>query len=242
VPYIKIIKNRKVKKVCFIYFLFTFLIITFFITSGCSNTYRYYRDYEYIKNFYSINPVTSVQSDNKVESDEVKKTREKIKQIATSLLGVKSFNDGKQTFRYDCSGFVFYVYYLAGIDLYSYIVDGVSSGGVYQLYLIAQTYFSISKVSAQIGDIIIFNNTYDKNQDKKDNDLYTHTAIVVDILNDGTIVYIHKSNSGVTRGYMNLLKPDQSSSGNLTINSYLRNYGILRLSAQLFETFATFFR
>ncbi len=221
-----------------IYFLF-FIIV--FILSGCSSSYKYYRDYDYIKNFYSFK-IISNPIEKKYDNEQIDQLRQKIAQLAIQSIGLTSFIADSRSFLYDCSGFVFYIFYKSGIDLTSYIVDQTPLGGVHQLYLIAKNYFSISEISFNIGDIIIFDNTYDRNKNGKEDDLFTHVAIIIEIKDDGTIVFVHKSNSGVQKGYMNLLKNDTHNIGGDTINSYLKDSQDKGLAALLFDTFATFFR
>jgi len=221
--------------------LFFFILIIFFIFSGCSSSYKYYRDYEYIKNFYSFK-IISNPLEKKYDNEQINQIRQNIAQLAIQSIGLKSFIADSRSFLYDCSGFVFYIFYKCGIDLTSYIVDQTPLGGVHQLYLIAKNYFSISEISFNIADVIIFNNTYDRNKNGKEDDLFTHVAIITEIKDDGTIVFVHKSNSGVQKGYMNLLKNDSHIIGDDTINSYLKDSGDKGLASYLFNTFATFFR
>lgn len=229
--------KKKLIILCLIFTMFS----SFFLF-GCSSSYKYYRDYEYIKNFYSFKiinkPIDKIQV-NKEEQDELRK---KIVLIANQSLGISSFSFNSRSFLFDCSGFIFYVYYKAGVDLGLYLVDQTPFGGVHQLYLIANNYFSVSQMSFNIGDIIIFDNTYDRNKNGKNDDLFTHVALIVEIKDDGTITYIHKSNSGVVKGYMNLLKNDLHMINGEVINSYLNDSGNNGLSSKLFNTFASFFR
>lgn len=218
------------------------LLISIIFFQGCSSSYKYYRDYEYIKNFYSFQIFSNPKEVLKSDEEEIKNIRKKIVDIALQSIGLNSFSYNSRSFLYDCSGFIFYVFYRAGIDLFSYVIDKSPYGGVHQLFLIANNYFSTSTISFNIADIIIFDNTYDRNKNGKDDDLYTHVALIVDIKDDGTITYIHKSNSGVQKGYMNLLKSDFHTINGEVINSYVKDSGENGLSAKLFNTFATFFR
>ncbi len=229
------------------YKIYNLLLLLFFIIyfillfSGCSSSYKYYRDYDYIKNFYSFN-ILSNPTETKYDNSEIIEIRKKIINLANQSIGLTSFIAESRSFLYDCSGFIFYIYYKAGIDLNSYIVDQTPFGGVHQLYLIAKNYFSVSQISFNFADIIIFDNTYDRNKNGKDDDLFTHVALIVDVKDDGTIVYIHKSNRGVQKGYMNILKGNLHSINNEIINSYIKDNGEKVLASQLFNIFGTFFR
>ncbi|MFN3411936.1 MAG: hypothetical protein ACK4YF_07250 [Exilispira sp.] len=233
------LKNLKIKFLLLLIFL---IIIPNFFLSGCSSSYKYHRDYEYIKNFYSFKLIPKPEEKIISNPETINELRKKVASIAIDSIGLSSFSCDSRSFLYDCSGFVFYVFYKAGIDLSVYLVDQAILGGVHQLFLIAKNYFSISQISFNIADLIIFDNTYDRNNNGKDDDLFTHVAIISEIKDDGTIVYIHKSNNGVVKGFMNLLKKDVHSINEEVINSFLKDNGNNRLSSNLFNTFATLFR
>ncbi|HPC38456.1 MAG TPA: NlpC/P60 family protein [Exilispira sp.] len=237
--------KKNFKKIAFksyFYLIFLFyLLLSILVYSSCSSSYKYYRDYEYIKNFYSIK-IISNPVEKKIDDEQILQIRIKIVELANKSIGLTSFIAKSRSFLYDCSGFIFYLYYKAGIDLTSYIVDQTPYGGVHQLYLIAKNYFSVSEISFNIADIIIFDNTYDRNKNGKDDDFFTHVAIITEIKDDGTIVFIHKSNSGVQKGYMNLLKNDLHKVGDEIINSYMKESDDKAIASYLFNTFATFFR
>jgi len=76
-----------------------------------------------------------------------------------------------------------------------------------------------------IGDLVFFDNTYDRNGNGKMDDLRSHIAIVVDVEPDGTVVMAHKgSKYALIR--MNLLHPtDRRSPEDIEWNSFLRRSG-----------------
>ena len=75
----------------------------------------------------------------------------------------------------------------------------------------------------RVGDIIIFDNTYDKNRNEKRDDPYTHTGIVTNIRADQTIEFIH-GNIGKTikKGYINFQYQNNAMIDNQPVNSYIR--------------------
>ncbi|MDH4261937.1 MAG: CHAP domain-containing protein [Spirochaetia bacterium] len=75
----------------------------------------------------------------------------------------------------------------------------------------------------EIGDIIIFDNTYDKNHNQQRDDNYTHTGIVTAIREDNTIEFIH-GNIGRTikKGFINFTHKDVSTINQKPVNSYIR--------------------
>ncbi len=61
----------------------------------------------------------------------------------------------------------------------------------------------------EIGDLIFWDNTHDRNGDKAWNDQLTHVGLVIAVDDDGTITYLHHDyRRGIIKAYMNLLAPD----------------------------------
>ena len=54
------------------------------------------------------------------------------------------------------------------------------------------------------GDLVFFNETYDRNRDGRRNDGLTHVGIVEEVLPNGTVVFIHRGVDGVKRSRLNL--------------------------------------
>lgn len=121
----------------------------------------------------------------------------------------------------DCSGALLAIYYNAGIDLEK-CYTGYSGNGVKRLYhslrdnkLIFNTKFP------QAGDLIFWDNTWDRNGDKKYNDYFTHAGMVVDVDKKGNITYIHHNyRKGLVYEKMNLFHPDD-----IKLNSPMRMRG-----------------
>ena len=106
------------------------------------------------------------------------------------------------------------------------------------------------------GDIVFFDNTFDKNKDGEFNDELTSMGLVVDIDDDGTVYFLYKSGKGVKEGVLNLKTPDvkEIKSKNITkrINSQMRWIGEkdkknkdiekYKLAGQLFNSFGSVFK
>ncbi len=151
----------------------------------------------------------------------------KVAKIARDSIGLKSVPpvNGKH-FTSDCIGFVDYVYYRAGFDLYT--AYGKGRGGVDTLYDGLEKYgFVYKEKIANPGDIVFFDNTYDIKGRKRWNNPLSHIGIVVGNGRFDTLDFIHFANRGVEESRLNLYYPDtyavKLSDGDLyTINSYLR--------------------
>ncbi len=138
----------------------------------------------------------------------------------------------------DCSGYVCAVYGRAGIPL---------RGGTRQLWEKAGDAGAIHRRKIpNIGDLVFFDNTHDRNENKKLDDELTHVAIVTAVDADGTI---HMKHGGTSRGrttlVMNLREPTVRKDGDRTINDYLRarkrrdKAGTKYLASELWRAFAT---
>jgi hypothetical protein len=63
------------------------------------------------------------------------------------------------------------------------------------------------------GDVAFFDNTYDRDDNGRYDDLLTHVAVVLEVARDGTILLAHDGTSqGKTTLTMNLLHPTEDTS------------------------------
>src|SRR5262249_27735358 len=60
------------------------------------------------------------------------------------------------------------------------------------------------------GDLVFFDNSYDRNGDGLFNDRFTHAGLVEQVLSDGTMLIVHATNHGIVREPMNLLRPHEA--------------------------------
>lgn len=140
---------------------------------------------------------------------------EKIAVCAIDFLGQSSLVVDGERYRYDCSGFVMAAHMAANVKL-----NGASN----KLYEMAQNHHVIHrKTRPYLGDVVFFDNTYDRNKNGRRDDLITHVGVVTAIDAHGTIELAHLGGSGITKIYMNLRAPDvhKSEDGRI-LNSYLR--------------------
>ena len=128
------------------------------------------------------------------------------------LIGAGSFRGH----RYDCSGMVNAAYSRAGIDL-----AGRNSAAMFKLAKERNVFHR--RKTPRPGDVAFFDNTHDRNNNRRLDDRLTHVAVVEKVDEDGTITLIHKGGSGVTRTKMNLRRPatHKDESGKV-LNSHLR--------------------
>lgn len=97
------------------------------------------------------------------------------------------------------------------------------------------------------GDIAFFDDTYDRNGNRRLDDPLSHVAVVESIDADGTITLVHVGSAGVVRFLMNLRHPeDRTDKDGRLVNDYLRarkdgdSPRTRYLSAELWVGFASF--
>lgn len=169
---------------------------------------------------------------------------------ALSLVGRKNLRFEGRSFPWDCSGTVMASLWLAGVDLIAEY-QSYPGNGVARLHEIAvRRGLAYDLPLPEIGDIVFWDDTYDKNDDGKWNDPLTHAGIVVAVDPDGTVTYVHHDyRRGIVTARMNLFLPGVRNSpedGEKQINSPLRmtRDRYIRpsqyLSGQLFAGFGRF--
>ncbi len=153
-------------------------------------------------------------------------TRLTLRDQARKLVGKKgrTITVNGRRFSNDCSGMVRGVYSAVGIDLMAEAASfGEDAGGV---EIIFETYkdagWSDGDRLPRAGDLIFFNNSYDKNRNGKWDDPLTHVSLVTGVEEDGTVVYVHHVSRGVQRYRMNLDQKGVFKAGSKRMNDFLR--------------------
>ena len=143
----------------------------------------------------------------------------------------------------DCSGYLRALYARAGLDLFSEERPG--DNGVRAILRFVERYGRFDRAPrAAPGDLVFFDNTYDRNGDGRLNDRLTHAGLVEQVLSDGTMLIVHATNHGIVREAMNLAHPHEAGA---TINAPLRRKGARdgartpHLMAELFAGFGRIF-
>ena len=143
---------------------------------------------------------------------------------AHDLIGVDRLYVGGTEYRDDCTGAVLAVYAAAGINLGAHFHQYRGNGVArlhrmmrdHRLYLAADAY-----ARPEPGDIVFFDNTWDRNGNGRWDDDLTHMGVVVAVDRNGTISYLHNHlRRGVIVEQMNLRHPDSRE-----LNAPLRQRG-----------------
>ncbi len=142
---------------------------------------------------------------------------------AQHFAGASSLKVNGRSYAMDCTGTILAIYAYAGIDLAG-PMNNFTGNGVNRLNSYLQSLGLIySTELPEPGDIIFWDDTYDRNGDGLWNDPLTHAGIVLTTDPDGTIHYIHHNyRLGIVIARMNLLKPDTVESENKRLNSAMR--------------------
>jgi hypothetical protein len=142
---------------------------------------------------------------------------------AVQLVGVKQLGRVDRGVPDDCSGFVRLAYLKAGIDLVNHgFLNGENA--VSAIYRRAQDRGAVHHRQPRPGDLVFFQETYDRNRDGKRNDGMTHIGVVESVDLDGTVTFIHRGSKGIARSRMNLLFPRTHRAGRdgPVLNDFLR--------------------
>jgi hypothetical protein len=142
-------------------------------------------------------------------SPEVSRLQGMLAEGGRYVLGKTELVIRDRRFNMDCSGAVLAIYYYAGIDL-SRDFGRYSGGGVMRLYKTLEARRLIYETRLPMtGDIIFWDNTYDRNGDGQWNDPLTHVGMVMSTAADGTVQYVHLNyHRGIVLESMNLLNPN----------------------------------
>jgi hypothetical protein len=122
---------------------------------------------------------------------------------------------GKQ-FTLDCIGTVSAIFYRLDIDV-TKDFGKYSGNGVNRLYMTLKDHGVLHRDKyPRTGDVIVWDNTWDANDDgDRTDDPRTHAGVVLAVDEDGTIHYIHENMfKGVIIEMMNLLRPTVASDEN----------------------------
>ena len=143
-----------------------------------------------------------------------------------------------RNYRSDCSGFVSAALQGAGVPL---------TGDTRTLWAFSESQgFVHYRHEPAVGDLVFFDNTWDRNGNGRFDDELTHVALVVSVDDSGTAILAHEgTTSGRSTLRMNLHHRHQPSVGQVQVNHPLRRRGrndpegTPYLASELWRGFAT---
>lgn len=190
--------------------------------------------------FFFVSSCTEnfVKDGSPSDSVGVKVARESLKHLGEVLI---DFNGKK--YDLDCSGFVRFLFLqYAKVDLDRYVIKQSKSKveAYYNTFEVGEK----GKFKVMPGDLIFFDNTYDRNRNGVMDDELTHIGLVVGYDRDsGSVVFVNKSKGKpVSLGYVNFNYPDRHyivrEGRSIQVNSYVRDDRAAKLlSTQAFRGF-----
>ncbi len=137
---------------------------------------------------------------------------ERLATRAASLVGHRgAFEVAGRRYNPDCSGFVAAVYAAEGVPLGRLLArvsprETSGAAAAYQAVKAYGTVFGGGGEWPEPGDLVFFDDTYDRNRDGRADDPFTHVG-VVEYVSGGTVVFIHRGGKAVVRAAMNLAHP-----------------------------------
>lgn len=152
-------------------------------------------------------------------------TRQKAVARAEALVGFHGnrFVVGAKSFRADCSGFVEACYEAAGLSLSKSFGKHPTDSGVKNLFeAFRLRSWKNAERTPKAGDLVFFNNTFDRNLNRKWDDPLTHVGLVESVDAAGTVTFVHHVSGRVVRAHLNLKKPDAYSDAGKVVNDFLR--------------------
>ena len=132
-------------------------------------------------------------------------------------------------FRPDCSGAVRTIYARKGIWLGNAATHSESDTAA--IYTFVKEHGQIFTGPPNVGDLVFFDNTYDRNRDGQMNDRFTHIGIVENIFNDGTVMFKHYMHHRMRHSKMNdMLRQPTGKHKGMTAAELFMGFGRLSTS------------
>jgi hypothetical protein len=121
----------------------------------------------------------------------------------------------------DCSGLMHLAYWRPGLNL---MPEDARPGenGVAAIYRKARELGAVREWPRP-GDLVFFQETYDRNRDGQRNDGLTHIGVVERVSKDGQVTFVHRAGGGVKRSRLHLSQRDVRRDGKgRVLNDWLR--------------------
>jgi len=186
------------------------LLILLFLLSGCTTLSLY-------------DPAAGETIRAAAEDGSLSEVQRRLLYGAEQVLGTQRLSVNGRNYPADCTGTIQAIYAFAGIDLRTPMAD-YSGNGVTRLNsFLKERELLYSTPLPSPGDLVFWDDTYDRNGDGLWNDPLTHVGMVVAVSDEGTISYVHHNyRRGIVLARMNLMKPDTVTEGDRELNSAMR--------------------
>lgn len=138
---------------------------------------------------------------------------QRVAEAARSLVGARRLVIDGARYTLDCTGVVLAAYHLAGYSLDRPFARE-NGNGVARLWALAArhelAFGGLDQHRAPApGDILVLDDTYDRNGNGRWDDAFTHAAVVVEVRENGDVHYVHHHyRNGIVEERFNLRHPD----------------------------------
>ncbi len=156
------------------------------------------------------------------DGSDAREARLRLAAAAAGAVGTEPIVVGGVRYRFDCSGVASGIYARAGFPLGK---DALDSGGldVRRLYELVRRTGSLRTRDPLPGDLVFFDDTWDYNGNGQMDDPLSHVGVVEEIVDDGTVVFVHRIGHQVVRARLNLKRPsERHDEKHRALNQYLR--------------------
>lgn len=139
-------------------------------------------------------------------------TRVALLRSARAWLGRRGpFEARGRRFHPDCSGYVEAVYEAGGIPIRDAfdirpVDEGRASAALQRAARELGVLYGAEREPLP-GDLVFFENTYDRNRNGRADDGVTHVGLVEEVQGDGAVVFLHRGRKGVARAVLDLRSP-----------------------------------
>ena len=189
---------------------------------------------------------TGLSMEDAMSGDGLTPLQEKLVEGARSFVGSSQASVNGVAFPADCSGTLLAIYAYAGIDLTDEFARKTGTGVVRLYRILEERGLLYNTKQPAVGDIIFWDNTYDRNGDGMLNDKLTHAGMVITSYGDGRVEYVHYHYSkGIVIENMDLNRPDLYTEDidgkTVIVNAPIKMKGVEKegswLSGQLYNAF-----
>jgi hypothetical protein len=191
---------------------------------------------------HALRPLDASEARRVSDAPAVRADRERVATAAANAVGKRSVTVGERTFRADCSGTARGIYAAAGLPIDDTALAATGENDTARLHRLVRAHGSLRHADPRAGDLVFFDDTYDRNGDGRRNDPLSHVGVVERVLEDGTVVFVHRVGAGILRYRMNLAHPRARRAEGRVLNHYLRRGAGAerpRTTAELFAGFGT---
>jgi len=153
------------------------------------------------------------------DDGDARDARLRVAAAAGAVVGSAPIIVGGVRYRFDCSGVASGIYAKAGLPVVSE-GDGLDVRG---LYALVQKTGSLRRSDPLPGDFVFFDDTYDANGNGRIDDPLSHVGVVERVVDDGTVIFVHRIGRQIVRARLNLKDPQLRHDKNgVAKNHYLR--------------------